>query len=132
MCQKEARNKKDDKTENSGFCVDGEREKDMEGEDFLTTVDSNRTRILNQVKQIMERHCRPTEENLRHDQILMKRRPLILKKVKTKITKALQQMLAMFFNNDGGWLTSPLVSVDWNIGRALDAMKPQSLDTRMA
>ncbi|KAL3860593.1 hypothetical protein ACJMK2_010693 [Sinanodonta woodiana] len=49
-----------------------------------------------------------------------------------KIAEALQQMLAMGFNNDCGWLTSLLVSVNGDIGQALEVMKPKDSDSRMA
>ncbi|KAL3860597.1 hypothetical protein ACJMK2_010697 [Sinanodonta woodiana] len=43
-----------------------------------------------------------------------------------KIREALHQMLAMGFNNDGGWLINLLVSVNGDIGRALDTIKPNA------
>nr|WAU16850.1 SQSTM1 [Cristaria plicata] len=62
--QKETKNKKDDKTENSEFCEDGEREKNTEREDFLTTVGEVITAMLDpfgiDVSYDTEHHGRPS------------------------------------------------------------------------
>jgi sequestosome 1 len=39
-----------------------------------------------------------------------------------KIAEAVEQMMAMGYNNEGGWLTQLLVAHNGDIGRALDAI----------
>ncbi|XP_057307741.1 uncharacterized protein LOC130645686 [Hydractinia symbiolongicarpus] len=45
-------------------------------------------------------------------------------KYELRLGKAIRQMEAMGFDNDGGWLRQLLVSKDLSIGRVLDALNP--------
>ena len=41
-----------------------------------------------------------------------------------RLDKALRQMEAMCFDNEGGWLRQLLVSKDLSVARVLDALNP--------
>lgn len=42
-----------------------------------------------------------------------------------RVAESLQQMMAMGFSNEGGWLTRLLEAKSGDIGQVLDAIRPQ-------
>lgn len=56
---------------------------------------------------------KPTENKLTEEQ-----------KYEQRLEKAIRQMEAMGFDNDGGWLRQLLISKDLSIGKVLDALNP--------
>jgi len=58
---------------------------------------------------------KPAEENLTEEQ-----------KYEQRLEKAIKQMEAMGFDNDGGWLRQLLISKDLSIGKVLDALNPSN------
>jgi len=47
-------------------------------------------------------------------------------KFEKRLNEALEKMLAMGFDNDGGWLSQLLITKDLSIDRVLEALNPSS------